>query len=138
MTVWNTKQLSTTSVELHPVKSEPTKQSVTGLVIAGLFKGLHVTTTFTFALVTKAGCLSTSLKEVSVSGGPVVTKQQAERVTTGSDGADGVPQPNGLWAATVHVYVLPADNPITTMSRLATGTRAVAPPSLETQLARKG
>lgn len=73
-TTWNTNQTSTASVQLHPVKSAPTKRTVTGTITAGRFTGLHTSTTFSFAFVTKGGCLVTHLKEASISGGPLVVK----------------------------------------------------------------
>jgi hypothetical protein len=73
-TTWNTNKTSTATLQLHAVRSDPTKHTVSGVITAGLFKGLHTSTTFTFALVTKGGCLVRTLKEISVTGGPVVIK----------------------------------------------------------------
>ena len=73
-TIWNTNQRSTATVVLRAIKAEATKRTVTGTITSGLFTGSHLTTTFSFALVTKSGCLTTHLKELSVKGGPVVIK----------------------------------------------------------------
>ena len=41
---WNTKQTSTVSITLSPVKGKPAaNKAVSGVVTAGLFKGLHQT-----------------------------------------------------------------------------------------------
>jgi hypothetical protein len=71
---WNTNKTSTAAVQLRAVKGDPTKHTVTGAVTTGPFTGMHITATFTFALLTKKGCLVVPLKEISVSGGPFVIK----------------------------------------------------------------
>ena len=63
-TTWNTGQLSTAKITLKQVSGDPTKTHVVGKVVAGLFLGLHVDQTLSFA--PKSGdCASTQLKSVT-------------------------------------------------------------------------
>jgi hypothetical protein len=71
-TTWNTNKTSTAAIQLHAIKADPSKRTLTGAVTAGLFKGSRTSATFTIALLTKKGCLVTPLKELSVTGGPAV------------------------------------------------------------------
>jgi hypothetical protein len=69
-TTWNTNKTTTAAIQLRALNGDPTKHTVTGAVTAGQFKGMHISATFTFVLLTKKGCLTVPLKEISISGGP--------------------------------------------------------------------
>ena len=74
-TTWSNKQTSTGTITLHPIKGNITKVNVTGVTTAGLFKGLKLTTSFSFALATKDGCTKVPLAKVSIkSASPTVIK----------------------------------------------------------------
>jgi hypothetical protein len=66
---------STGTITLIPIKGKPTMANVTGVTKTGLFKGLHLTTQFSFKAARSTDCGSTSLAKVSVTGTkPVVIK----------------------------------------------------------------
>jgi hypothetical protein len=71
-TTWNTKKTSTGTFLLHAIKGNTTKSNVTGSISAGLFKGLKITTAFTFTALTKNGCTKVPLAQVSVKGASAV------------------------------------------------------------------
>jgi hypothetical protein len=63
-TTWNTGAKSTGNVTLQPVTGQPTQTHVTGKVSSGLFKGLTLNATISFA-AKKGDCISTPLTQVS-------------------------------------------------------------------------
>jgi hypothetical protein len=74
-TTWSNHQTSTGSLTLHAIKGNITKVNVTGTISAGLFKGLKLTTSFTFGLATTGGCTKVALAKVTIkSASPIVIK----------------------------------------------------------------
>ena len=74
-TKWSNGQTSTGTITLHAIKGSISKVNVTGVTTAGLFKGLKLTTSFTFAAVPATGCVKTPLAKVSIKGAsPTVIK----------------------------------------------------------------
>jgi hypothetical protein len=63
------------TITLHDIKGSPTMANVTGVTTSGLFKGLHLTTQFSFKGARSTDCISTPLAKVSITGTkPVVIK----------------------------------------------------------------
>jgi hypothetical protein len=74
-TAWSNHKTSGGTISLHAIKGSPTMSNVTGVTTSGLFKGLHLTTQFSFKAARSTDCGSTSLAKVSVTGTkPVVIK----------------------------------------------------------------
>ena len=74
-TTWSNGKTSTGTITLHAIKGNISKVNVTGVTTAGLFKGLKLTTSFTFAAVPATGCVKTPLAKVSIKGAsPTVIK----------------------------------------------------------------
>jgi hypothetical protein len=73
-TTWNTGKTSTATVTLNPVSGQATQTHITGKVTKGLFKGLSIDATLSFA--PKSGdCASTPLKSVTFKNvGPITIK----------------------------------------------------------------
>jgi hypothetical protein len=74
-TTWSNGKTSVGTITLIAIKGNPTKSNVTGVTKTGLFAGLHLTTSFSFAPVPATGCTKTALAKVAVTGAsPVVIK----------------------------------------------------------------
>jgi len=74
-TTWSNGKTSVGTITLIGIKTNPTKDNVTGVTKSGLFAGLHLTTSYAFKAVPATGCVSTALAKVSVTGAsPVVIK----------------------------------------------------------------
>jgi hypothetical protein len=71
-TTWSNHQTSTGSLTLHAIKGNLTKVNVTGTIASGQFKGLKLTTSFTFGLVTKGGCVTAPLATVSIKSASLI------------------------------------------------------------------
>jgi hypothetical protein len=63
-TKWNTGDTSVAAVTLNPVSGQPTMTHVTGTVTSGLFNGLHLDVTLSFAPKT-GDCVSSDLSQVT-------------------------------------------------------------------------
>jgi hypothetical protein len=63
-TTWNTTQVSVAKVKLLTVSGQPTQTHVVGKVVSGLFVGLHVDQTLSFAPKT-GDCVNTDLSQVT-------------------------------------------------------------------------
>ena len=74
-TSWKPTGTSKGTITLHAIKGSPTKANVTGVTTTGKFKGLHLTTQFSFKAARSSDCGSTSLAKVYVTGTkPVVIR----------------------------------------------------------------
>ena len=74
-TTWSNHKTSTGTITLHAIKGNVTKVNVTGTTSSGLFKGMKLTTSFSFAAIPATGCVSTPLAKVSIKGAsPTVIK----------------------------------------------------------------
>jgi hypothetical protein len=60
---WNTQATSTVALRIQAARGRPTSPTLTGTVTAGLFLGLHETSTLGFSLG-KTGCTSADLSTV--------------------------------------------------------------------------
>src|SRR4029077_18745998 len=67
-TTWSNHKTSTGTITLHAIKGNVTKVNVTGTTTSGLFKGLKLTTSFSFAAIPATGCVKTPLAKVSIKG----------------------------------------------------------------------
>lgn len=61
---WNTGAISVATVTLNAVSGEATQTHITGTIASGLFVGLHVDQTVSFAPLT-GDCVSTDLSQVT-------------------------------------------------------------------------
>ncbi len=64
---WNTRATTSIALTVHKVKGKPTEASLSGTVIAGLFKGAHFTGLLAFTWPSGA-CTSTSLSSFAYKG----------------------------------------------------------------------